>query len=299
VRGVDVGTSDHRLRYLLSPDELNSLDIGDVDITDESAVDGLFTSWKPTNVIHLAALQVPFCKSDPRRGARVNVVGTVNLFEAAKRLGLRTPLVYASSIATYALADGAALAPAAPSGVPMTLYGVYKLANEGTARCYWHDDGVASLGLRPYVVYGVGRDQGLTSEPTTAMLDAARGRDARISYGGRNQLQYADDVAAAFIAATRSGHRGAAVLNLPGESISMPELAEVIRRTALERVEVSTGDEPLPYPDAVESSGFGTMVGTTQTTSIEDGVRDTMERFRRLAERGLVVDTRDLRATRN
>jgi hypothetical protein len=79
----------------------------------------------------------------------------------------------------------------------------------------------------------------------------------------------------------------------------MPELAEVVHRTAFERVEVSTGDEPLPYPDAVESSGFGTIVGTTKTTSVEDGVRDTMERFRGLAERGLVVDTRAGRADRS
>jgi UDP-glucuronate 4-epimerase len=293
---VDLGGSDHRLGYLLSAHELAALEFAQVDITDESAVDELFASWRPTNVIHLAALQVPFCKADARLGAQVNVVGTVNVFEAAKRVGLRTPLVYASSVATYDLVDGTELAPATPSGVPMTLYGVYKLANEGTARVYWHDDGVASVGLRPYVVYGVGRDQGLTAEPTMAMLDAARGRDATISYGGRNQLQFADDVAAAFIAATRSGHRGAAVLNLPGTSISMPELAEVIHRTALERVEISTGDEPLPYPDAVESSGFATIVGTTQTTPVEDGVRETMERFRALAERGLVVDTRDRRA---
>ena len=296
VRCVDVGSSSHRLRYLLSPDELDALEVANVDITDESEVDELFAAWKPTNVIHLAALQVPFCKGDPRLGARVNVVGTVNLFEAAKRIGLPTPLLYASSVATYDIVDGAELAPATPSGVPTTLYGVYKLANEGTARVYWNDDEVASLGLRPYVVYGVGRDQGLTAEPTMAMLDATLGRDASISYGGRNQLQYADDVAAAFIAATRSGHRGATVLNLPGESISMPELADVIRRAARERIEISTGDEPLPYPDAVESSGFATIVGATQITPIEDGVRATMERFRALAGRRLVVDTRARRA---
>ena len=291
VRCVDSGTSDHRLRYLLSPDELASLDVANVDITDESAVDDLFTTWRPTNVIHLAALQVPFCKADPRLGARVNVVGTVNLFEAARRLELRAPLVYASSVATYDLVDGAELAAAMPSGLPTTLYGVYKLANEGTARVY-AQDGVASIGLRPYVVYGVGRDQGLTSEPTMAMLDAACGRDASISYGGRNQLQYADDVAAAFIAATRSGHRGAAVLNLPGESVSMPELAGIIRRIAPRRVSVSTGEERLPYPEAIDTSGFTAIVGSMRPTPLEDGVRETMERFGRLRQRGLLVDPR-------
>ena len=292
VRCLDVASSDHRLRYLLSPDELAVLDVAEVDITDQAAVDEQFETWRPTNVVHLAALQVPFCKADPRLGARVNVVGTVNVFEAAKRLRLRTPIVYASSVATYDLADGAERAPAAPSGHATTLYGVYKLANEGTARVYWQDDAVASVGLRPYVVYGVGRDQGLTSEPTFAMLDAALGRDASISYGGRNQLQYADDAAAAFIAATRCGHRGAAAVNIPGESVSMPELADIIRRAAVEPVSVTTGERPLPYPGAVDASDFETVVGSTQATPLEEGVRETMERFRVLHRRGLLEDLR-------
>ena len=286
---VDVGGSDHRLGYLLSAREVAALEVAKVDITDASAVDDLFAAWRPTNVVHLAALQVPFCRADPRLGARVNVVGTVNVLEAAKEAGLETPLAYASSVATYDLVDGTGLAPAAPSGFPTTLYGVYKLANEGTARVYWQDFGVASVGLRPYVVYGVGRDQGLTSEPTIAMLNAACGRDASISYGGRSQLQYADDVAAAFIAATRSAYRGAAVVNVPGESVSMRELAEIIRRTAPRGVSVAAGESPLPYPDAVDASEFARIVGRTQATPLEDGVRETMERFQALGPERLAA----------
>ena len=55
-----------------------------------------------TNVIHLAALQVPFCRADPPLGARVNVLGTVNVFEAVRRrLDRMAPIVYASSIAAF------------------------------------------------------------------------------------------------------------------------------------------------------------------------------------------------------
>ena len=55
------------------------------DITDLDAVERASTRHGITNVIHLAALQVPFCRADPPLGARVNVVGTVNVFEAVKR----------------------------------------------------------------------------------------------------------------------------------------------------------------------------------------------------------------------
>lgn len=52
-----------------------------LDITDHDAVARCFDVFRPTHVIHLAALQVPFCKADPILGARVNVVGTVVLME--------------------------------------------------------------------------------------------------------------------------------------------------------------------------------------------------------------------------
>ena len=59
------------------------------DITDLAAVEAVLDDHAITNVIHLAALQVPFCRADPPRGALVNVVGTVNVFEAVKRAGRR------------------------------------------------------------------------------------------------------------------------------------------------------------------------------------------------------------------
>ena len=60
---------------------------------------------------------------------------------------------------------------------------------------YWTVDEISSVGLRPYVVYGVGRDQGLTSGPNAAMLAAAAGEAYTIGYSGRSQLQLAEDVA--------------------------------------------------------------------------------------------------------
>src|SRR4029079_5905398 len=126
-----------------------------------------------TNVIHLAALQVPFCRADPPRGALVNVVGTVNVFEAVKRrLDRMAPIAYTSSMGAYSSADvdpatGRLLEDADPH--PLTHYGVYKVANEGTARIYALDDGLRSIGVRPLTVYGAGRDQGMTSGPTVAI----------------------------------------------------------------------------------------------------------------------------------
>ncbi len=61
------------------------------------------------------------------------------------------------------------------------------------------DDGLPSVGLRPFVIYGPGRDQGLTSGPSVAILAAVSGAPFHIPYGGHNLFQFAEDVARAFV----------------------------------------------------------------------------------------------------
>ena len=60
----------------------------------------------------------------------------------------------------YDRADGVRVTEDA-DGHPINHYGVHKQANEGAARVYWQDDGLASVGLRPHIVYGPGRDHGI------------------------------------------------------------------------------------------------------------------------------------------
>ena len=109
--------------------------------------------WRRTGSVRSSIsppCRCPSAARDPVAGARVNVVGTVAVFEAARRHRVRR-LAYASSIAAHG-------APAESPYAP-TLYGAYKACDEAIARTYWQDWAVPSIGLRPGIVYGVGRDQ--------------------------------------------------------------------------------------------------------------------------------------------
>jgi UDP-glucuronate 4-epimerase len=268
VVAFDLGEDRRRLRLIASPEELERIVFVRGDVGDQARVHDVLREHGITHVVHLAALQVPFCKADPELGARVNVVGTVNVFEAAKRHGLASPVAYASSAAVY---------DARGQLAPTTHYGAYKLANESSARVYWADDGVASIGLRPYTVYGPGRDQGLTSSPTLAMLAAARGQPYRISFGGRTQLHYAPDVARAFVAAARLPADGAAVYNLGGPAVHMREVIAAIEEAAPEvRGLIEHEDEPLPFPERLPEPTLDLA-----HTPLAQGVRETVETFRR------------------
>jgi nucleoside-diphosphate-sugar epimerase len=266
---------------------------GDITALDE--MERVLDDEAITHVIHLAALQVPFCRADPPLGARVNVFGTVNVFEAVRRRADRiASVVYASSIAAYdALEEGGGTVEM--SGQPGTLYGVYKRANEGTAHVYWADHGVRSVGLRPHTVFGPGRDQGLTSAPTIAMLAAAAGRAYRIPFGGTSQFQYAPDAARAFVAAARAAADGASVHNLAGTSVSMAEVVAAIAAAAPDSAGRIEFDEVLlPFPGAVDASSFAVLVGGIPETPFPEAVADSVARFRDLITRGLVDPARVL-----
>ena len=217
--GYDLGSDDARLRLVLSDGERARVTLVEGDVTDGEALGRALDEHEITNVVHLAALQVPFCRADPARGAYVNVFGTVVVFETVRARLDRIPgLAYASSTAVYNASDPS---PAPESGgtAPSTFYGAYKLANEGSARVSWADEGVASIGIRPYVVYGPGRDQGLTSGPSLAMAAAARGDGFEIGYGGTVQYDFAPDVGRAFALAARAAVERRARRELPRRAV--------------------------------------------------------------------------------
>lgn len=293
----DLASEPKRLQLLLSDEELAHVSFVSGDITDLNAFEKALDTHDVTHVIHLAGLQVPFCKADPPLGARVNVVGTVNVFEAVKRRKDRIgQVVYASSVAVFGTPEdyepGAVLTDEAAL-IPHTHYGVYKQANEGTAHVYWNDDGVPSIGFRPYVVYGVGRDQGVTSTPTTAMLAAAANKPYHISYGGQTVFQYADDTARAFIQAARSNYEGAGAFNLGGLSPRMTEVVTAIEKAVPESVgHITFEDLQLPFPPEVDGSRLEDAIGVVNHKPLEDGVAETIAMFRDLITQGkLDADT--------
>jgi UDP-glucuronate 4-epimerase len=289
VVALDVSDDAHRLRMVLGESELSALPTVRTDIADLDSVERTLAEHEITNIIHLAALQVPFCRADPSRGARVNVVGTVNVLEAAARSSAAmAPVVYASSIAAYDAVDAGGRDVG--GGVPGTLYGVYKRANEGTAALYWTDRELASVGLRPHTVYGPGRDQGLTSSPTAAMLAAVAGRPFEIPFGGRFQFQYAPDVAAAFILASRSRARSATVHNLSSRAVHMSDVVAAIEAAEPAAVGAITFvDHQLPFPAEGDHASLREIIGEPPETPLPDGVRDTVHRFRELLAAGAVT----------
>jgi nucleoside-diphosphate-sugar epimerase len=283
VVGFDLDPTPRRLAEL-DPGAAGRATLASGDVASADDLGRAIDAHEITHLIHLAALQIPFCREDPVRGAQVNVVGTVNVFQrAAERTGQVASVVYASSAALYG-PDDADVDESGRGASPVTHYGVYKQANEGTARIYWQDAGVSSIGLRPYCVYGPGRDQGVTSAPTFAMHAAARGEAHHVPFGGTAIYNYTRDVARMTIAASRARVDGAHVFNTPGTVAHMRDVVGAIEAAVPEAAGAITFDDvPLPLPSVLPADGLERVVGSVEVTPLAEAVAATIEHFRRAA----------------
>ena len=238
-----------------------------------------------THIVHLAAVLMPYCQSNPVSGATINVIGTLNVFEAARDAGRTVRVVYASSSAVWGPEEAYGQRSLNESDplLPGTHYGVFKQANEGNARVFYHSSGISSVGLRPWTVYGVGRDHGLTADPTLAMKAVANGEPFQIRVSGHMDLQYVEDVAETFVRCALSDQPGVYVFNLAGTIVGMEELVSMLERLRPGASKLITvGGPQVPVSYRMDASALHGMIPGIPQTPLEEGVRKTVEMFERL-----------------
>ena len=294
---LDIDTGSARLAALLTTDQLSQVQFIQGDVTLLADVDRAILDNGINHVLHLAGLQVPSCAADPIRGAMVNVIGTLNVFEVARRRrDLVQRIVYASSAAVFGPEEaygGVTVEEGAPL-LPGTHYGIFKQCNEGNARIYFQDHGISSVGLRPWAVYGVGRDQGLTSGPTKAIKASVVGRPYTIRFTGGVDLQYVRDTSRIFTRCAEAPLEGAKLYTLRGSVIHVQEFTTTLERVLPQAASLVRAEgKHLPIAFDLADSALRHDLGDVPSTLLEDGIRETAAIFERLRQSG-TLDTRDL-----
>lgn len=271
----DVAPNPERWRRVIGP---RAADVPFVagSLLDRDALRRTCDEHRVTHFIHLAALLTPECQADPWVGCQVNVLGGVAVFEEARRVRARG-LSHASSLAVYGAEpdDG----PAAAGNHPPFFYGAFKKAFELIAEQYWRHYGVASLGVRPHVVYGPERASGLTAGPSLAARAAARGESFTVRYTGAAGYDYVEDVARAFVCGALETPPGAAVVDLPSEAASVADFLEAIR-TVVPGAALAAEGSPIPLNRPPHPRPITTVFPDWRETSLAEGVRRTVGFYR-------------------
>jgi nucleoside-diphosphate-sugar epimerase len=293
----DLKEDPRRLRLILDEAGVRRVAFVPGDVTDLAGLRQAISRHAITHVVHLAGLQVPVCRADPLLGAKVNVLGTLAVFEAARQAQDTVQrLVYASSAAVFGPPSAYAAGPIADDVLltPTTHYGVFKCCNEGNARICFQDHGLSSIGLRPWTVYGVGRDFGMTSEPTKAIKSLALGRKYHITYGGWQDMQFVDDVARIFIRCLEAPYTGAKSYNVRGDVVDLPALHRALCEVdPAARDLITFGDRQIAIAWDLDDTALQRDLGPMPKTPLVEGIRRTLEQFRQLHKEGR-LDMADL-----
>ena len=236
------------------------------DIADTATVSRVIGETKPDVVVHLAAVLIPVCKDDPVAGARINVIGHINVMEAAADAGCRH-VVYASS--------GAATARAA-DGALYTVYGTFKHWNEEYAATRWRDRGIASIGLRPAVVYGPGREVGATAFVNAAIADVVAGRPHQLTTGWRHRVEYVEEIAEAFARCAALDIEGFHACDLTSEVTDENDLiavlGEAVPGCAIMPPQGGSFREPIP----ADTGPLEALIGPLRHIGLSEGVARTV-----------------------
>jgi UDP-glucose 4-epimerase len=183
-----------------------------VDVRDDGAVRALFEEVRPELVFHLAArTQVRRSIETPAHDARVNVEGTINVLEAARRTGVRRLVNASTGGAIYGDADTLPAREDTPAR-PKAPYGQSKLAAEGYCELYRRLHGLSTVTLRFGNVYGPRQDPfGEAGVVGIFCASFLRGDAPRVFGDGLQTRDYAyvGDVTAANLAAADADAGGA------------------------------------------------------------------------------------------
>jgi UDP-glucose 4-epimerase len=208
-----------------------------LDVSDAASVNEIFRRHPDiTHVIHLAYLMSAEVEANPPLGARVNVLGMVNLFEAAVRHKLAR-LVFASSETIYGgsqkpYGDRAVMEDdfCGPQNHFFT-YGVMKVLNEFTAQKYASKYGISIACTRPPVVFGYGRKRGSVLWAEDFATQPALGKPVTLPFPAqtRDCWIYVDDCAEQLVRLSLQPKLNHFAYNNGGESVTAAELAAVVR----------------------------------------------------------------------
>lgn len=283
----------HTTRRDFAPlgDAVESVRFIEGDITDYHSMESAVESCSPQIVVHLAALTpVRLSFDDPLPYLRVNLFGTSNLLHAVLERAPKTKVIVATSAEVYGwqpaepTKETARLCPSSP-------YGVSKAAADEYVQMAMRVYGLRAVVLRCNNTYGrTGESNFLTEYAINSMLHGVP-----VYVGTPNHIRdymFLDDHVNAYLLAIENDAAVGNVFNVsPGNPISNLELAEKIANLLGYGGRIVEDSYPPGYPRrpgnvdteyiVLDSSKIRSKLGWKPTVNLEEGLRRTIEMWRR------------------
>ncbi|MGD0209217.1 MAG: SDR family NAD(P)-dependent oxidoreductase [Verrucomicrobiota bacterium] len=253
------------------------------DLTDRAALDELFGSVKFDQVIHLAARAgVRPSLEEPALYQRVNVEGTVNLLEAARKSGVKK-IIIASSSSVYGVNSRVPFSESDPIFSAISPYAASKLACESLGHVYHHVYGMDVAMLRLFTVYGPRQRPDLAIRKFATLIHAGKPIPVFGDGSMERDYTYITDTVDGIIASTQKEF-GFEIFNL-GESqtVKLGRVIELLeaalgKKAVIDRQPLQPGDVPVTFADITKARA---RLGYNPQVKIGPGIKLFIDWFRK------------------
>jgi UDP-glucuronate 4-epimerase len=252
------------------------------DLTNRAALDAIFSSVKFDQVIHLAARAgVRPSLLDPALYQRVNVEGTVNVLEAARKNRVKK-IIIASSSSVYGVNSKVPFSESDPVFSAISPYAASKLACEALGHVWHHVHGMDVTMLRLFTVYGPRQRPDLAIHKFAKLIHAGKPIPVFGDGSTERDYTYISDIVDGVIACTKKEF-GYEIFNL-GESqtVKLSRLIELLeaalgKKAVIDRQPPQPGDVPVTFADISKARA---RLGYNPQVKIEQGIVQFVNWFR-------------------
>ena len=245
------------------------------DIRHREDIARLFIDWHPNMVVHLAARAgVRPSLNDPFLYHEVNTTGTLNLLDAAVKVGVGK-FIFGSSSSVYGINEKVPFSEGDPLLTPISPYAATKLAGEALCHSFAHLHNMPTVALRFFTVYGPGQRPDLAIHKFARLIMAGQPIPVFGDGATRRDYTYIDDIVRGIRAALAYDPKPYDVINLGNsQTIELRELIqlleEVLGQSAIiDRQPMQPGDVPQTWADTEKA---GRLLGFRPNTPFREGL---------------------------
>jgi UDP-glucuronate 4-epimerase len=254
------------------------------DIRDKNKIDKLFKEYKPEIIVHLAARAgVRPSLSEPILYEEVNILGTLNLLEAAKDNDCKK-FVFGSSSSVYGECKNVPFKETELDLKPISPYGVTKLNGEKFCYAYNHLYKIPTICLRFFTVYGPRQRPDLAIYKFTQLIE--QGKPIPVFGDGlfKRDFTYVTEIVDGIMASIKYDKTSFEIFNL-GEShtTSVLDLIKLIesatgKKAIIEWQPAQPGDVSQTYADISKAEK---LLDYKPRTNPEEGIKKFVEWFKK------------------
>ncbi len=283
VLAYDLMPSNELHNRVLSKEEKEKVRIVSGDVTDLAQLIRTAQDNKVNKLVHMAYILTNETAANPPRGIRVNIIGTNNVFETVRILGLEK-VVWASSVSVYGPAEKYK-EDFLPNDAPQyaaNLYGACKSFNERMAEHYFSAFGVNSVGIRFSSIYGPGqRGTGASATITRELMEKpALGAEGRVpEVDSMQNWLFVEDAARAVVLACKVDRTQTRAFNISGDIRSMKEAADYVMKL-VPGAKVTLAPSKSVQAYRFDASKIEKELGFKSKWTMESGIKQTINTLR-------------------